>query len=219
MDLDAKEKIMISHYSSVFTDYSFDEYDVLGFLIVARRLIRNNKYRNILEFADLIAHRERNRGQVFDAIKQAIDNQYETYDNNKTVKGYNGTTEDSWKNEWKMLFGELGILYNKRLMDEITLCICSLASGSVYKKNEQSFGKMYAFFNTETIALMTTEGNPDSLSVWYFVYKGITAEIKNKYGYQHCKEAFETKRIDGDLVLMTKEGTIFLKLKNGESAL
>ena len=54
MELDAKEKMMISHYSSIFTDYNFDEYDVLGFLIVVRRVIRNNrKYRNILEFADL----------------------------------------------------------------------------------------------------------------------------------------------------------------------
>lgn len=34
MELDAKEKMMISHYSSIFTDYNFDEYDVLGFLIV-----------------------------------------------------------------------------------------------------------------------------------------------------------------------------------------
>ena len=82
---------------------------------------------------------------MFDAIKQAIDNQYETYDNNKTVKGYNGTTEDSWKNEWKMLFGELGILYNKRLMDEITLCICSLASGSVYKKMSSRLEKCMLF--------------------------------------------------------------------------
>ena len=43
MELDAKEKMMISHYSSIFTDYNFDEYDVLGFLIVVRRVIRNNR--------------------------------------------------------------------------------------------------------------------------------------------------------------------------------
>ena len=43
MELDGKEQIMIRHYSSVFKSHTFDEYDVLGFLIVIRRLIRNNK--------------------------------------------------------------------------------------------------------------------------------------------------------------------------------
>ena len=218
MELDAKEKMMISHYSSIFTDYNFDEYDVLGFLIVVRRVIRNNrKYRNILEFADLIAHRERDRGRAYNAMKQAIGNQYAIEDKEKTVKGYNGITEDSWKNEWKKLFNELDILYSKRLMDEITLCVCSLANGSVYRKNEQSIGKMYVGLDTETIALLTTEGGNDSLSVGFFVYKGITAEVRSDYEFP--QESFETKRIDGDLVLMTKDGIIFFRLKNGESAL
>ena len=218
MELDAKEKMMISHYSSIFTDYNFDEYDVLGFLIVVRRLIRNNrKYRNILEFADLIAHRERDRGRAYNAMKQAISNQYAIEDKEKIVKGYNGITEDSWKNEWKKLFNELDILYSKRLMDEITLCVCSLANGSVYRKNEQSIGKMYVGLDTETIALLTTEGGNDSLSVGFFVYKGITAEARSDYEFP--QESFETKRIDGDLVLMTKDGITFFRLKNGESAL
>lgn len=218
MELDAKEKMMISHYSSIFTDYNFDEYDVLGFLIVVRRVIRNNrKYRNFLEFADLIAHRERDRGRAYNAMKQAISNQYAIEDKEKTVKGYNGITEDSWKNEWKKLFNELDILYSKRLMDEITLCVCSLANGSVYRKNEQSIGKMYVGLDTETIALLTTEGGNDSLSVGFFVYKGITAEVRSDYEFP--QESFETKRIDGDLVLMTKDGIIFFRLKNGESAL
>lgn len=218
MELDAKEKMMISHYSSIFTDYNFDEYDVLGFLIVVRRVIRNNrKYRNILEFADFIAHRERDRGRAYNAMKQAISNQYAIEDKEKTVKGYNGITEDSWKNEWKKLFNELDILYSKRLMDEITLCVCSLANGSVYRKNEQSIGKMYVGLDTETIALLTTEGGNDSLSVGFFVYKGITAEVRSDYEFP--QESFETKRIDGDLVLMTKDGIIFFRLKNGESAL
>lgn len=213
MELDAKEKMMISHYSSIFTDYNFDEYDVLGFLIVVRRVIRNNrKYRNILEFADLIAHRERDRGQAYNAMKQAISNQYAIDDKKKTVKGYNGITEDSWKNEWKKLFNELDILYSKRLMDEITLCVCSLANGSVYRKNEQSIGKMYVGLDTETIALLTTEGGNDSLSVGFFVYKGITAEARSDYEFP--QESFEAKRIDGDLVLMTKDGITFFRLKN-----
>ena len=126
-------------------------------------------------------------------------------------------TEDSWKNEWKKLFNELDILYSKRLMDEITLCVCSLANGSVYRKNEQSIGKMYVGLDTETIALLTTEGGNDSLSVGFFVYKGITAEVRSDYEFP--QESFETKRIDGDLVLMTKDGIIFFRLKNGESAL
>lgn len=215
MELDGKEQIMIRHYSSVFKSHTFDEYDVLGFLIVIRRLIRNNKeYKSILEFADLIAHRERDRGQAFNAIKRAIDNNYDTYSDKKTIKGYKGITEGNWRSEWQKLCKELDILYTKQLIDELTLCVCSLADGSIYRENGQVLGKMYVVFNSTTIALMTTEGKWDSLSVGFFVYKGISAEIKDGYGFS--KGFFETRRVDDKLVLVTSDENIFFELGKRE---
>ena len=172
MNLDDKEEVMIRHYSAIFKRHCFDEYDVLGFLIVIRRLIRsNNTYRGILEFADLIAHRERDRGQAFNAVKQAIENEYATFDGKKVI-GYEGITESEWKNEWKNLCSELKIPYTKQLIDEITLCVCSLANGSLYKKGNDHIGKMYIAVDSNTVALMTTEGKKDSLSVGFLCIKG-----------------------------------------------
>jgi hypothetical protein len=211
MNLDDKEEVMIRHYSTIFKSHCFDEYDVLGFLIVIRRLIRsNNTYRGILEFADLIAHRERDRGQAFNAVKQAIENEYATYDGKKVI-GYEGITESEWKSEWESLCGELKIPYTKQLIDEITLCICSLANGSLYKKGNDHIGKMYIAVDSDTVALMTTEGKKDSLSVGFFVYKGISAEVKK--GYEFPGISIETKRVNDRLVLVADDNECFFKLR------
>ena len=212
--LDFKEQIMIKHYKKLFVEHSFDEYDILGFLILVRRLIRNiNEYNGILEFADLIAHRERDRGQAFEAMDHAIKKHYATYDG-KTVIGYEGITQEEWKKAWKKLCSELSIPYSKRLLDEITLCVCSLAHGSIYQKADRYLGKMYVAIDSETVALVTTEGKKDSLSVGFFVYKGISAEMEK--GYEFPNTPFETKRIANQLALVTSDQICFFKLNTNE---
>lgn len=52
---------------------------------------------------------------------------------------------------------------------------------------------MYVAIDSETVALVTTEGKKDSLSVGFFVYKGISAEMEK--GYEFPNTPFETKRI------------------------
>ena len=66
------KKKMLEHYKNVIENRSFAEYDILGFLIFIRRhLNKDNVY--IREFADLIAHRERDRGIVVDCITASIE--------------------------------------------------------------------------------------------------------------------------------------------------
>lgn len=177
MDLDKKEIVMLKHYESLFCNYAFDEYDIRGFLMFIREHIREeNKYPCILEFSDLIAHPRRSRGIVATAIKNAIDNDYATYDGKK-VKKYNGISEERWKREWKTLFSELGLEMNKRLMDEITICVCSMANGSTYDDNQGHTGVLYLGFSKNKIALVTTEGGKDSLHVSFFVYSGLSIDV------------------------------------------
>ena len=174
---------MLQHYNKLFESFIFDEYDVLGFLMLIREHIRkDNPYPCILEFADLIAHRERTRGQVLGAIKAAIDNNYETYDG-KRVKGYNGIDEARWKSEWNRLLTELNISVNKRILDEMTICICSLANGSKYNDGIGHTGILYLGFSKNKIALITTEGESDSLHISFFVYSGLEFSVDRKYSF------------------------------------
>lgn len=197
VQLDEKQKQMLQHYNKLFDEFLFDEYDILGFLMLIREHIRDgNPYPCILEFADLIAHRARTRGQVLGAIKAAIDNNYETYDGRR-VKGYNGINEARWKSEWSILLSELNITVNKRLLDEITICICSLANASKYDDGIGHTGILYLGFSNNKIALITTEGEGDSLHISFFVYSDLEFDVNRKYGFG--KWITETVRENGIL--------------------
>lgn len=93
-----KEMTMLNHYRSIIENRSFDEYDILGFLIFIRARIRS--YKLVLEFCDLIAHRERNQGYVMHCIRVAIEANYEFAKKSMAVKGYNGIRWEQWKAEW-----------------------------------------------------------------------------------------------------------------------
>ena len=204
MQFDEKQKQMLKHYAKLFEEFVFDEYDIMGFLMVVREEIRKeNSYPFILEFADLIAHRKRNRGLIAKAIKAAIDNNYETYDGG-CVKGYQGIDETRWKEEWKKLLPELNIAVNKRLLDEITICICSLANGSNYDDEAGHAGIVRLGFSKNKIALTTTEGKKDSLYVTFFVYSGLVLNVDAKYDY--AKWIGETVRENGVLRMKDEYG-------------
>ena len=205
MQLNQKETLMLRHYSKLLDEFLFDEYDILGFLMLIRERIRKEKtYPCILEFSDLIAHYERDRGLVFDAIKTAIDNGYKTTDG-KRIIDYKGIDETTWISEWDGLLTELNISVNKRLLDEITICICSLANGSsYYNEKSRHSGFMYLGFSENKIALVTTEGERNSLHITFFVYSGISLNVDRKYDFG--KWIGETVRENGSLRMRDKSG-------------
>jgi hypothetical protein len=205
MQLNQKETLMLRHYSKLLDEFLFDEYDILGFLMLIRERIRKEKtYPCILEFSDLIAHYERDRGLVFDAIKTAIDNGYKTTDG-KRIIDYKGIDETTWISEWDGLLTELNISVNKRLLDEITICICSLANGSsYYNEKSRHSGIMYLGFSENKIALVTTEGERNSLHITFFVYSGISLNVDRKYDFG--KWIGETVRENGSLRMRDKSG-------------
>lgn len=60
--MDLKAKFIMEHYKKLIENREFDEFDILGFLIFIRSFIKPNKqYPLIEEFADLVAHREREK--------------------------------------------------------------------------------------------------------------------------------------------------------------
>ena len=98
MVLDTKERVILKHYKEIIENHLFDEYDILGFLIYIREKLDKGNFKFIPEFADLVAHRHRDKGIVMDNIREAIINDYQR-ENNK-VKRYHGIKWKTWRKEW-----------------------------------------------------------------------------------------------------------------------
>lgn len=139
--MDKKAEAMLLHYKELIDNNLFDEYDLLGFLILIRPYLKA-KYKYIKDVADLIAHRERDRGLVIYAIKGGKKNNYSIKKKSGEVTGYHGIKDNSkWEKEWCSLFSEYHISYTKQTLLDVTLCICSLIQETKYitkdKKNKK----------------------------------------------------------------------------------
>ncbi|MCM3745405.1 hypothetical protein M3193_14860 [Sporosarcina luteola] len=73
--MDKKKRQLLDYYYTTFTERSFDENDVLSFLLFIREDVQDNKV--LKELGDFIVHRENCTGFVkefFEGCKQIIDN-------------------------------------------------------------------------------------------------------------------------------------------------
>ncbi len=100
-DFDKKELFLIKTLGERFVNHTFAEYDVLSFLILIRSHLdrkkgnQRSKYHVIFDFADLVAHRHRDKGIAFDAAGGAIRENYALKNDGSTVKGYHGVHYDN----------------------------------------------------------------------------------------------------------------------------
>lgn len=204
--MDKKAQKIMLHYKEILEQHSFDEYDVLGLLIFLRNYICDS-YPNIMEFSDLVAHRERNKGLVNDCIVAAIENNYETKGNKKVI-GYNGMKYEKWSEEWKRIGVQYDILIDEEIINELTLCVFSLAQFTNYiDKKGRGRGRIELFFGKDrSLALVTTEGESDSLYVCFskFGCFELCRDIPGGY----LENVVETIRINGRLRLRDTKGFI-----------
>lgn len=206
--MDNKEQQIMIHYKKLIETNTFDEYDILGFLIFIRRHLSYKEYPYITEFAHLIAHRERDRGKVYDCIITAIKNEYQTEKNGRTVVDYNGMNYAEWVREWKDIGHKLDIDFTDNVLEDLTLCVFSLAQFSCYKDKEgRESGKLELFVGRDnSLALMTTEGNSDSLYICFSKFGSF--KLCRKIPAGHLKNPVETVRENGKLRLRDSEGFI-----------
>lgn len=201
--LDSKETIMINHYKEILQNRKFDEYDFLGFLIVIRRHIeKEEKYKSICDAAHLIAHRERDRGIAFDAMSNAITNNYETISGSNRIKDYEGIDFNIWKKEWKLLFEELGMILTNEIILDITLCFFSLAQFTTHSNCEL----ILVAGDNQELGLATTENTPDSLWI-IFCHAGPYNIIEERIDLKF-KNPVWTERDGTVLRLRDKDGYI-----------
>lgn len=175
--MDEKEKLILQHYRNKIENRLFDEYDILGFLIFIRRHISG--FPCVLEFSNLIAHRERDRGIAMECISVIQDNDYMLEKGSNRVSGYNGISFESLSEELKRIGTCLEIVLNDLIVREICLCMFSLAQYTTYRDKDAK-GKITLNQGANGIlALSTTEGNFDSIYVTFSTLPG----IKHVYEY------------------------------------
>ncbi len=216
LNLDDKEKCLFEHYKRLIESLAFDEYDILGFLILIRRHLEGN-HPYIREFADLIAHRRRNRGIVMDAISAAIDSAYETEDGSKRIKGYHGIQESAWRKDVEGVFSELEIACTEQTILDFSLCVYSITQYTQYEcrgKNGAHYKGIIELFQNDTdeLSLCTTEGERDSI---YVCFAKIGKYRFNKmfpklFPSGHIQTAVETFREEGILHLRTMQGEVII---------
>lgn len=205
-NVDIKEQKMLQHYKNIIENRTFDEYDILGFLIFIRRHLEDSQ-KYIRDFADLIAHREREWGLAINCIKAAIDNQYQTKNGGKKVKDYHGIDYSIWYLEWKELGLKQNIVINDEIIQEITLCIFSLAQHTKYDDKRNHAGKMDLFQGKDnSLALATSENKSDSLFVCFAKTPAFNFVRKLSTGY--LRKPVETVREKGKLRLRDEDGYI-----------
>lgn len=170
-EMDTKEKLILFHYKKLIENREFDEYDVLGFLIFIRRHI--DEYKNLLEFADLVAHRERNKGTVLHCIESAKRNDYKLVENSKAVEGYNGIPSENLIIELRQICKELDIYIDDEAIAEICFCIFSLAQFSCYQLSDKKGEVVLVQDKNNALALCTNEGTNDSPYVCFSILQGV----------------------------------------------
>lgn len=195
-----KREIILKHFVEKISSNTFDEYDILAFLIYIRESLPKKEFPIIRDFCDMIAHRDRDRGLAMDSITAAIENQYEIAKDRKHIVGYKGINQEKWEKEWSALGTQYDLIIDESLLREISLCILSLAQETEYKDKDGNYGKMVLFQTSDDyLALCTTEGKPHSYFICFF--KVGPFEFKKMFPAGRIVEPVETIRIDSTLRL------------------
>ncbi len=162
MNYDKKEKVIFSHFKDMLEYAQFDEYDIIGFLILIRRHLKKDSYPILHDFCDLIAHRQRNQGLILRAIGIAIENKYTTLLNIKTIKDYKGININDLHNEWIKLGENFDINIGNKILLDLDLCLFSLVQFTTYKYKDY-LGRIELFQSKDNyLALCTTDGSNNS---------------------------------------------------------
>ena len=137
--MDKKEKQLVDYYYNKFSERSFDEKDLYGFLMVVRELPNDIKVIN--ELTDFIVHREKSTGYVKDYLEECKDIINNLGKEKIRRKIENIFSFKEIRNGFNALFQQLG--FEKLPLDIINdfiICIISLlqsvkiVSGSLHKE-------------------------------------------------------------------------------------
>lgn len=198
-----------------FETSSFDEIDIIGFLIFIRELLkdRKNDFKYLIELADFIAHRKRNKGIILNSINYAKNNNYYT-DSNKSIKGCDSIQVTDWNNELNKLWTLFHIKTYNKLNQEFTLCIYSLMQDACFEKNNKIIGKTWLDFykRDNQIALLTSNNTANSTYICFAYYDGYKILCDDEL-FPSTNRIFHTERENKELVLKDSNNVICVTIK------
>lgn len=204
-----KELVNLEHYRILIEKRKFNEYDIIGFLILIREYINIKTNPIFHDFANGIAHRERNKGIIYDNIYNAIINGYTITKDNK-VTGYNGIEYNRWIKECKFISCQFNIKITPIIMKELLLCMFSIFHRSKIITNKNSIdkkvkikGSIELITSKDSISFITSD-DINKLCICFMKMEGI--EIINNIGF--ILDSVETYRKNKKLYLKSNNEDI-----------
>ena len=212
---DKKARQLLDHYYALFASNTFDEKDVYAFFILSRDFIKDHRFVNkygaenwISHVCHLIAHRERDRGVIFDSLKAV--RQIPANHRGK-ISGSQGIEPKDFVDMFNYFLETIGYdsLTEKTILD-ILLCAFSLMQFSVYydAMAKQHVGEVSVLITQQQISLITAGthvvGQADKLHVRlsYVDNTYTTTDFFSQGGWHgFCQEPMIVKRNNGKLVV------------------
>lgn len=215
LNFDIKEIQLLDFYCDKIKQRTFDEHDIYAFYILVRGHLENTekydknnstnsrKYKWISELGDLIAHRERREGVVWQNIVNALQNGYKTISGSQEILNYKGIADGELQNEFTHLLRELNCQVTAQILDEIVLCTFSILQSSRYvDKQKNIVGEVRLIQFIDGLGLITV-GNPqDKKQPWVCL-----ARLKGQFTtkefpcWYNIKKPIEVIRHNGELAI------------------
>lgn len=218
--MNKKEELNLKRLKKIIEKRKFDEYDIIAFLIIIRPYLEIKDTPLVLDFANGVAHRKRDKGNAFTSLMSAAQNNYEL-DKNRKVKNYNGINNEKWKKEWFNISNQFNIKITPIIISEITLCIFSIAQLTEFEYNESEIKKNPEYEKYKGRFELLIDDN-SNLHLSTFDGKGVCygrlddIEVENGFKNKFFFEPVETIRINKKLYLQSK-GQNVLHIKKKKS--
>ncbi|HAB67013.1 hypothetical protein [uncultured Clostridium sp.] len=229
--MNEKEKSDLKHYKYLIENRKFDEYDIVGFLVLIREHIDMNKNPIFHDFADGTAHRKRNQGIIYDCMYDAELNCYNLDDKgniisvktdingnpvlfSKTVDnkigGYSGLEYIRWEEECNHISSQFDIKITPIIAKELLLCMFSIFHRALIETDNKSKRKAVSIKGSiellsgpnNSISLLTSDDNK-KYTACFMKIADVTV-LKTDF----LMEAVETFRKNGMLYLKEKDEII-----------
>lgn len=184
--MNEKELKNLQHYKKLIENRKFDEYDIMGFLVLIREYINPKKNPIIFDIANGTAHRTRNRGKIYDCIYFAILNNYSIGDDGH-VEGYHGVLDSELESECSSLSKQFNIKITPIISVELAVCMFSIIHRSKYETNDKSLkkeitirGSIEMMTSENSLSILTSD-DINKITVCFMKIKNIDVMLKNEF--------------------------------------
>ena len=184
---DAKEKQLLDYYYYKLQAESFDEKDIFAYFILIRRFLKGDSW--LLEISHLIAHRQREKGKIFEDLKVVS---RISPSHSGAVPNVVAMDVSEFTQEFHSFLCEMGYApLADKIISDILLCVYSILQFSNYVRRGACVGQVRIFICASEILLVSdTAKNPTD------TYHVCLSKIQNTY-------------MTSDFLQLEKNGTLF----------